>query len=898
MPGDKALLEEFIDRQLAATPEDRVIASMVRRVFAAMTLAGEAGSLLKIEEEISTIVDEAKRQWQAESRTKQSSMFGEPTQTQLDVSSITDGSFWVQAEERIYAALSAYASQAENGEGYRRRLFADDAARGFAFIDICRRLYDVVLMNPPFGEISVHSMDYLRINYPTLCENLYCGFFQRTIQLLSGNGLTGAITDRSFLTKQSYEPIRRQFTNGIGPKLIVDLGWNVLDANVETCLTILSSQPASSLFLDISIFNETKDKELLYEAKGLTGWISEQLTNFNGYPFCSYAYSMPEWMKRGYRNSNNRIDLSFCRAVRGMVGGNADHMYRLMYEIPSSNIGWNNEWVLLQKGSPFSPFYFGPEQLLRTEKQTFRSILSYDAGRVTGREDYGRHGLAFGKRTDYMYAYIMQPQQIFSMEGQAIFPLGSNSCWQVLAVVNSSVFQDLVNRVAGQHKVHGYINSVHLLTENIPDCSAESMSIWKSLQELDSHNETACHFIYPRVIGLSYKYQFSLSELIEKSISNTDNKIHKCYALQTRIDTLIEESLNVTVAPLGASKKADYVAILFGQTDSAYLECSSIISFLLGSVFGRWDIRYATSERAAPTLPDPFAPLPVCPPGMLQNDQGLPAGAGDVPASYPLRISWSGILVDDEGHPEDVEGRVREAVAVIWGERVETIEQEASTILGVKSLRDYFRKSSNFFADHLGRYSKSRRQAPIYWPLSTPSGGYTLWLYYHRLSDQTLYTCVNDFVEPKLRQVADQSAALRQKTGRSARDEKELEHLTELGRELRDFRDELLRVASFWKPNLNDGVQITAAPLWRLFQHKPWQKKLKETWESLERGDYDWAHLAYSIWPERVREKCRSDKSLAIAHDLEELYVAPSAAAGKKRGAKKQAALEETSDED
>jgi hypothetical protein len=32
---------------------------------------------------------------------------------------------------------------------------------------------------------------------------------------------------------------------------------------------------------------------------------------------------------------------------------------------------------------------------------------------------------------------------------------------------------------------------------------------------------------------------------------------------------------------------------------------------------------------------------------------------------------------------------------------------------------------------------------------------------------------------------------------------------------------------------------------------------------------------SYSIWPERVREKCKSDKSLAIAHSLEELYQEP-----------------------
>ena len=67
-----------------------------------------------------------------------------------------------------------------------------------------------------------------------------------------------------------------------------------------------------------------------------------------------------------------------------------------------------------------------------------------------------------------------------------------------------------------------------------------------------------------------------------------------------------------------------------------------------------------------PPPPDPFAPLPICPPGMLQNAAGLPATPADVPADYPLRISWPGILVDDPGHPEDIVGRMREALAVIW----------------------------------------------------------------------------------------------------------------------------------------------------------------------------------------------------------------------------------------
>jgi hypothetical protein len=62
---------------------------------------------------------------------------------------------------------------------------------------------------------------------------------------------------------------------------------------------------------------------------------------------------------------------------------------------------------------------------------------------------------------------------------------------------------------------------------------------------------------------------------------------------------------------------------------------------------------------------------------------------------------------------------------------------------------------------------------------------------------------------------------------------------------------------------------------------------LKDTWAKLEKGDYDWAHLALNYWPERVREKCKTDKSLAIAHGLKDLYVEPEAKLKATRGGKK-----------
>src|SRR5690606_4165593 len=44
------------------------------------------------------------------------------------------------------------------------------------------------------------------------------------------------------------------------------------------------------------------------------------------------------------------------------------------------------------------------------------------------------------------------------------------------------------------------------------------------------------------------------------------------------------------------------------------------------------------------------------------------------------------------------------------------------------------------------------------------------------------------------------------------------------------------------------------------------------TWDALCEGKYDWAHLAMHLWPERVVAKCARDRSLAIAHGLEEVF--------------------------
>jgi hypothetical protein len=134
---------------------------------------------------------------------------------------------------------------------------------------------------------------------------------------------------------------------------------------------------------------------------------------------------------------------------------------------------------------------------------------------------------------------------------------------------------------------------------------------------------------------------------------------------------------------------------------------------------------------------------------------------------------------------------------------------------------------------------------------------------------------LNDFVTPKLQAEERKLHALTQEVGPNpgSSQRKELAAQESFVSELRVLRDEVARVAPLWDPDLNDGVVIVTAPLHRLVpQFKSWQKELKTHWDALCAGKYDWAKLAMHLWPERVVPKCAEDRSLAIAHDLDEVF--------------------------
>jgi hypothetical protein len=149
---------------------------------------------------------------------------------------------WQQAEARLRLALAGFARAAEST--YQGRLFAQDALQGLRLVDLCREVFDVVVMNPPFGEPSLGVKSVLVSAYPRSRNDLLTIFVERGLGLLRAGGRLGSITSRTCFFLSSYQQWREEIVlNMARPEVMIDLGHGVMDdAMVEAAAYVLEKQ--------------------------------------------------------------------------------------------------------------------------------------------------------------------------------------------------------------------------------------------------------------------------------------------------------------------------------------------------------------------------------------------------------------------------------------------------------------------------------------------------------------------------------------------------------------------------------------------------------------------------------------------------------------------------------
>jgi hypothetical protein len=637
--------------------------------------------------------------------------------------------------------------------------------------------------------------------------------------------------------------------------------------------------------------------------------------NFAAVPRSPFAYWVSERLRLLFRGLP-AFEAEGRAAKQGLATADDFRFVRSSWAMSPWRVG--ERWFPFAKGGAFSPFYSDVHLLVKWERsgEEIKSNLNERGGvrsniwmlRDTATNYFFRPALMWPLRTTSGLSLRTMPAGcIFGHKGPSAFVENddSNELLAVLALTNSRSFAVCIGLqlAAADAAARSYEVGIIQLTP-IPNLRLEDQSTlatlarraWLVKRSLDTHTETSHAFTLPALLQVEGDTLVARANAWTECVRSIEVELT---AIQAEIDALsfdlygLEEAdrraitqgfgrgtdtpadaagTDASISRAAANADAEDEDDVEGSTDTMKL-AAELVSWAVGVAFGRFDVRLATGAQPLPAEPEPFDPLPVCSLAMLTDDDDLPLTSA--PAGYPFAFPENGILVDDPGHPRDLTAAVRAVFDEVFGVKADSWWQEVAALLDPKDhdLRAWL--ASGFFEHHLKRHSRSRRKAPILWQLGVPSGRYSVWLYAHLLTRDSFFQLQNDVVAPKLAHEERQLTSLVQTAGGSpsAKERKQIAAQEAFVEELRALLDEVKRVAPLWNPTLDDGVVLTMAPLWRLVpQHKPWQKELKTRWDELATGKYDWAHLAMRLWPERAVPKCATDRSLAIAHGLENVF--------------------------
>ena len=869
MPGNKKLLKGLMEEF------DKPMQNLIKKIWDKMQFVGEAGLLFKMEKEIEDEIDYLKNNWTKVNQYRYATLFSsdeEKAKIEMEnearrVLKENKEEFFKEITSRLKEALYQLSSKLSEEEGYENALFSDDATRGFAFIELCQKRFDCIVMNPPFGEGSENTSKYLDTNYSAWCGNLVCAFFIRMSDMLTIDGKLAAIFDKTVLIRSSYESFRKGHICGY-ITTCVDSGEGVLDAQVETSTCVLNKVYSKNegVFFDINkISPNNKESYLLnlinYNNEGCMSkdiYIARS-SDFRNLPNTIIGYNFDGNLLKifQYPNLTSR-DFS---ARQGHALVSTIH-YRLFYELNNKSSNFTHFY----NGSFFSLFYTCYREICNWTKDG--NVAKSNTSVVLRNENYQfLFGVGYGKRGEFVDAHILKNRYQFSVEGLAITGISKLDSIIIVSFINSIYAQYIVNQYCGQHKHVGYINllpmpdylSKELIIENIVKKIIDLKRHYFSLDEtnLEYHGLIAQLNIIDNI-----KTAF---EKLQESISNS----YACYQdLVKQNDNLwmdlaeIEEENDFcrTMNDYKARRPYEELLSIDGASNKNIIDykvlAQEIVQELVGMAFGRWDTTYAKGEKIIPEFGDVFDALPFMPVVSLDKNA----------INTVLQIPEDGILSNKADDICSLASKVRDVIHYIWADKGDDIEFELCQLIGYKSLQNYFESMTGFFDYHFKRYTKSRRKAPIYWPLSSEDGSLVYWIYYPKLSHNTLPSLIIKLREENERLMSGINAVM------ASRDKNLENDLRARQYQVENMMAEINRIIdSGYEPNHDDGVPVTSCPLVNLVAHRGWKTECQSNLDELNKGNFDWSHLAMSMFPARVTQKAKKDWCMALTHGLEHL---------------------------
>jgi hypothetical protein len=497
----------------------------------------------------------------------------------------------------------------------------------------------------------------------------------------------------------------------------------------------------------------------------------------------------------------------------------------------------------------------------------------------------------------------MPPGFVFDHAGNCLFPK-QGDLWAWLALLNSRAFDQLMHI---NPTIHFYISdfrrmpvSLNAIIDSDLASYAQQSTHWQI--RASTGEETTFDFIAPHCWDTGLDDLAGTQARLAALEAQIDDEVYRLYGIGDEDRAAIEAELagEPLISEEDGTEHATRNTSDDEEGDTEGVEPPMTeeelavrwISYAVGVVLGRFEPGVPGALGSAVYHREDFAVGSLSAPDEAEFDQlvGPPGRFAYVDADggrhvFPARVEAAlrdlavpdGITVLDEGHERDLPTLVERALHLMLDWDTEHATRNTRQVIEIGAggdLRKFLER--DFFTRWHFRWYRKR---PVYWPLQSARRTYGFVLFHERINKSTVYALQRDYLDHKLNglrlQIGDLRGQAEPLSGATRkRVERQMDRTTQQLDEITEFATTMERaVREGYKPApdwIDDGVILRLAPLWEL--SPIWKSEPKKYWGRLERGDYDWSHIAMNYWPERVKEACRTNKSFAIAHGHEEWY--------------------------
>ena len=556
--------------------------------------------------------------------------------------------------------------------------FAGETAKGLRLLELMAQRYDVVVTNPPYmsaRKMNSRLKSLVAASYPAGKGDLYAAFIQRCVDLACPTGCVGMLTMHSFMFISSYEKLRSIIREQAFIETMAHAGPALFDVGnpgtLQTSAYVFrreddpeARQKAEGTYFRLVKEPDSEAKQRRFEeavanlraGKDDPAVYRYRQGDFDAIPGSPWVYWITPGLRKVFETFPRLGEIAQPR--QGLATADNFRFLRYWWEPGIRRIGFDcrnskeaeitgKRWFPYMKGGGFRRWYGNQEYVVNWERDG-EEMRSFVPSVIRNPDYYFRRGVTYSYLTSGNFSARLSPGGfVFDVAGSSLFP---DDIPLILAVLNSRF------ALYGLRLINPTVNFQvgDLARLPVPKASSHSLRTLVdqaiALAKADSEDEeTTWDFITPpdRPDG-TQKVAERHSQLaeIERQI---DEEVYRLYGISIEDRRAIEAELAA-----GGTSTENEEDEEPGDTDSEETETTK-------TFWSEEDLAKAWISYAVGIVMGQFEPG-------LEN--GLGRGRFDKETANCLQAlkDEDGLLVVDQGHPDDLAVKVFAALEVIFGE--------------------------------------------------------------------------------------------------------------------------------------------------------------------------------------------------------------------------------------